>query len=273
MMAFPKKLPRPDPSSYCHKLQQQQIILQDDLEKKTEVSNGSPASLTSMTSKRKQHRPSLRDFPSAVARLVKNRILLYRTASSVLHILPIAGLYTFLPKYLESQFQLTAAEANMISGIAGILVMGAGIFASGIFMRKFKPSSRFVAAWIAIAALLYAAGMVVLMFLGCPMNDVVGVSRVHESDSLFSTTASPIDNDCSFSCSCPIGEYSPICTSEGKTFISPCLAGCSSVATVNLTVSFMNYSYNVPCLISVIDFFYHSTRLVTVSVCLQESRL
>lgn len=49
-------------------------------------------------------------------RLLKNDILLYRTASSVLHILPIAGLYTFLPKYLESQFQLSATKANMISG-------------------------------------------------------------------------------------------------------------------------------------------------------------
>jgi len=56
------------------------------------------------------------DFPSAVKRLLKNDILMFRTASSVLHILPIAGLYTFLPKYLESQFRLPAHHANMISG-------------------------------------------------------------------------------------------------------------------------------------------------------------
>lgn len=56
------------------------------------------------------------DFPSAVKRLLRNDILMFRTASSVLHILPIAGLYTFLPKYLESQFRLPAHHANMISG-------------------------------------------------------------------------------------------------------------------------------------------------------------
>lgn len=60
--------------------------------------------------------PSLRDFPKAVKRLLRNDILMFRTASSVLHILPIAGLYTFLPKYLESQFRLTAHAANMVSG-------------------------------------------------------------------------------------------------------------------------------------------------------------
>lgn len=60
--------------------------------------------------------PSLKDFPKAVRRLLKNDILLFRTASSVLHILPVAGLYTFLPKYLESQFRMAAHDANMISG-------------------------------------------------------------------------------------------------------------------------------------------------------------
>lgn len=65
----------------------------------------------------KKKNPSLRDFPKAVKRLLKNDILMYRTASSVLHILPIAGLYTFLPKYFESQFKLPAHTANMVSGM------------------------------------------------------------------------------------------------------------------------------------------------------------
>lgn len=244
MMAFPKKLPRPDPSSYCHKLQQQKN--QEMIDKKKEAaeaisSQPSPNEVTSpslSSSHSSSHHPSLKDFPTAVARLLHNRILLYRTASSVLHILPIAGLYTFLPKYLESQFQLTAATANMISGIAGILVMGAGIFASGIFMRKFKPSSRFVAAWIALAALFYAVGMIILMFLGCPTNNVVGIMP---SSTRLSTPESSSLQDCSLSCTCPVGEYSPICSSQGDTFISPCLAGCSRVSTVNLTVSVTNF--------------------------------
>lgn len=67
-------------------------------------------------SRRERKNPSLRDFPKAVKRLLRNDILMFRTASSVLHILPIAGLYTFLPKYLESQFRLAAHTANMVSG-------------------------------------------------------------------------------------------------------------------------------------------------------------
>ena len=39
-----------------------------------------------------------------------------RVASSVLHILPISGLYTFLPKYLETQFNLPTHNAALVSG-------------------------------------------------------------------------------------------------------------------------------------------------------------
>ena len=35
----------------------------------------------------------------------------------MLHILPIAGFYTFLPKYLETQFGLTVYDAAMVSGM------------------------------------------------------------------------------------------------------------------------------------------------------------
>lgn len=36
--------------------------------------------------------------------------------------------------------------------------MGIGIFFSGVFIRVKKPSPKFVAAWIALTALLYAIG-------------------------------------------------------------------------------------------------------------------
>lgn len=36
--------------------------------------------------------------------------------------------------------------------------MGIGIFFSGVFIRVKKPSPKFVAAWIALTAFLYAIG-------------------------------------------------------------------------------------------------------------------
>src|SRR5882724_9863507 len=120
MMVFPRRLPQPDPSSYCHIQQQNNILEQQKLLLATNgkglKNNCQPNDSTNvaidkqlsegvvdneialiMKNKLKNGKPSLKDFPTAMKRLLKNDILLCRTASSVLHILPIAGLYTFLP--------------------------------------------------------------------------------------------------------------------------------------------------------------------------------
>lgn len=117
--------------------------------------------------------PKLSNFPMTLQRLFKNKILMLRTCSSVLHLLPISGLYTFLPKYLESQFRLAAFEANIYTGIAGILVMGIGIFSSGVYIRTREPDAKTVALWVACSALIYAAGMAALMFTGCDQQDFI----------------------------------------------------------------------------------------------------
>lgn len=183
-------------------------------------------------------KPSLRDFPKAVKRLLRNDILMFRTASSVLHILPIAGLYTFLPKYLESQFRLPAHHANMISGVGGILVMGLGIIISGVFILRAKPNARFVAAWIAFTAVVYAIGMGVLMFIGCPMDDFAGL--VSHSDGL-----SKFEPICKATCDCDLNKFSPICGADGRTYFSACHAGCSNYTVTDGKVSSF---YNCQCI-------------------------
>lgn len=110
---------------------------------------------------------------------------MFRTASSVLHLLPIAGLYTFLPKYLESQFHLATHDASLVTAFGGILVMGIGIVASAIVLLKFSPTARSVAAWIAFTALIYSLGMAILMFIGCPLDNIVGLNDVKMVDPPF----------------------------------------------------------------------------------------
>ncbi|KAH9381873.1 hypothetical protein HPB48_011724 [Haemaphysalis longicornis] len=195
------------------------------LQQKVPLISSPPASPSGGPNSKKapKEKPTLRDFPTAIRRLLKNEILLYRTASSVLHILPIAGLYTFLPKYLESQFRLTETKANMITGFAGILVMGVGIFASGTFMRKYKPNARFVAKWIAFTALAYSIGMVILMWVGCPLGEYVGLNSEHKDLDFLPPACN------STSCECKSGLFSPVCH-DSVTYLSPCLAGCSQVS-------------------------------------------
>ncbi|KAF2356367.1 Organic anion transporter polypeptide OATP [Trinorchestia longiramus] len=172
-----------------------------------------------------REKPTLKDFPRTVRRQLKNPVLVLRTASSVLHILPIAGLYTFLPKYLETQFRLPVHSAAFLAGIGGILLMGVGILISGFYIRYRRPSARAITAWIAVTALLYSMGMVLLMFVGCEQDDLVGmVFKDNSSTPVFE----PLCNrSCSGSCDDSL--YAPVCTQDGNTHFSACHLGCASV--------------------------------------------
>ncbi|XP_061395930.1 solute carrier organic anion transporter family member 74D [Musca vetustissima] len=173
-----------------------------------------------------EEKPRLRDFPKTVRRQLSNDILMFRTASCVFHLLPIAGLYTFLPKYLETQFRLAPYDANMIAAFCGILVMGIGIVISGLVILKLKPTARSVAAWIALTALVYSAGMVILMFVGCNMNDFAGYKT---ANSIGPATIEPACSAANL-CSCDKEQFAPICGIDGKIYISPCHAGCSTAS-------------------------------------------
>ncbi|KAG9509960.1 hypothetical protein GZH46_01513 [Fragariocoptes setiger] len=153
------------------------------------------------------------NLSTALKRLLKNHVFLLRLFSSVLHILPIAGFYTFLPKYLIEQFDVAASNASAISGLAGILFVGIGAFIGGSLMRAFSVGSRIVTRWIAISALLYAIGMLILMNLGCPQEPTVS----HSTDLL----------PCQSDCQCQHSFYNPICIGH-TTYLSPCLAGCTN---------------------------------------------
>ena len=155
-------------------------------------------------------------FLSTIKRLLTNKILLCRIASTVFHILPVSGLYTFLPKYLEYQYRITASDASFISGIAGIMVMGLGIFSSGIYMRRANPNPNFVSRWICIATFLYVCGMISLIFLGCPLPKIAGLGE----------TGLELRSNCP-NCQCESNQFMPVCASNEITFLSPCLAGCS----------------------------------------------
>ncbi|CAI6359620.1 unnamed protein product [Macrosiphum euphorbiae] len=217
MFAFPKRLP--GPSSASNATLKKQHPPQRAVNGCAEPSLSSPPPPPYNGRSAVPKAPKLKDFPTAVKRLLKNDMLMYRTASSVFHLLPLAGIYTFLPKYFESQFHFPTHTANMVTGIYGIMVMGIGIIISGIFILKKNPNARAVAAWIAFTALAYAIGMCILMFFGCPTTNITGLRYDELNQPKF-------ESPCSDQCVCDEELFSPICGVDGITYFSACHAGC-----------------------------------------------
>ncbi len=61
-------------------------------------------------------RRTLKEFPAALKRLLTNKILVFNNLASAFYVFGIGGYLTFMPKYLETQFQQSAAQAGFLNG-------------------------------------------------------------------------------------------------------------------------------------------------------------
>lgn len=93
-----------------------------------------------------------------------------------------------------------------------------GILISGVVISKFKPRARYLAAWNVLVGVVSVAGMISYVFLGCDANDHSLVMNIPVPGDTTTT--------CNSNCHCDYVKYSPICGEDGKTYISPCHAGC-----------------------------------------------
>lgn len=61
--------------------------------------------------------PQLKDFPTALKRLLKNKILICNIISTIFYILGASGYMTFMAKYMEVQFNKSSSDSTIITGL------------------------------------------------------------------------------------------------------------------------------------------------------------
>uniref|UniRef100_A0A1A9ZK73 Solute carrier organic anion transporter family member n=1 Tax=Glossina pallidipes TaxID=7398 RepID=A0A1A9ZK73_GLOPL len=162
--------------------------------------------------------PKLKDFPAALMRLLRNKLLIYNIISAICYILGAAGYFTFLTKYMEVQFHKSAQGSTIVVGPASVVGSVVGLVASGLVISKRKPCASKVLFWNVIVGCVYILGQISYMFLYC--NDSVILDK-HGKLNLTST--------CNANCSCEDVAYAPICHEPSeRAYFSPCHAGCRS---------------------------------------------
>ncbi|XP_060792392.1 solute carrier organic anion transporter family member 2B1 [Neoarius graeffei] len=172
----------------------------------------------------------LKKFPNIMLRTMRNPIYLFVVLAQVNLSAMVAGLATFMPKYIERQFTQTAAFSNIMIGGLNIPSAILGIMAGGTILRRYNLSVKASAILCSSAVLLSIVFALPLLFLGCPTQNIAGINPANsESFTKY--------QNCSLICSCSDEAFNPVCGSDGVEFRSPCHAGCK-IGIDNLTQNY-----------------------------------
>ncbi|NWS96435.1 SO2B1 protein, partial [Mionectes macconnelli] len=175
-------------------------------------------------------------FPLVLLRNLRHPVYLLVVLAQVNISAMVAGLATFMGKFLERQFSLTASFANMIIGAVNIPGAMVGIVVGGAILKRFQMSLGRCSAMCALGMFLCLLVAFPLLFLGCPTQKVAGVTYSNSSEFGHHGL------ECNLQCNCPEQAYNPICGSNSIEYISPCSAGCRAVNIQEDTGSVWNYT-------------------------------
>jgi len=171
---------------------------------------------------RKEEPQTARDYISDTVncgkRLLKNKVYVFNSLSTIFFLFGFIGFGTFVPKYFEYHFRRNASSSGRSGGLSKSLGSIIGILLSGVILAKFKFSARTVSLWNVIVGFAAASFFVAMSFVACPKLEIYG--------GVGETMA------CQENCGCSESTFQPTCSMDGETlFFSPCHAGCREMVT------------------------------------------
>uniref|UniRef100_A0A2K5U5S2 Solute carrier organic anion transporter family member n=1 Tax=Macaca fascicularis TaxID=9541 RepID=A0A2K5U5S2_MACFA len=163
-------------------------------------------------------------FPRVLLQTLRHPIFLLVVLSQVCLSSMAAGMATFLPKFLERQFSITASYANLLIGCLSFPSVIVGIVVGGVLVKRLHLGPVGCGALCLLGMLLCLFFSLPLFFIGCPSHQIAGITH--------QTSAQPrpeLFPSCMEVCSCPSDGFNPVCDPSTRVeYITPCHAGCSS---------------------------------------------
>uniref|UniRef100_A0A3P9K4B5 Solute carrier organic anion transporter family member n=1 Tax=Oryzias latipes TaxID=8090 RepID=A0A3P9K4B5_ORYLA len=222
MFGFPQSLPKMEKEEGA---ESEQVMLPNSLSSDSETpkpSNGL------MLSNEPDNSPTccqqLRVIPKVTKHLLSNPVFTCIVLAACMEIAVVAGFAAFLGKYLEQQFNLTTSSANQLLGMTAIPCACLGIFMGGLLVKKLNLSALGAIRMAMIVNLISTACYVSFLFLGCNTGPVAGVTVTYGNEL---QVGEKPEAECISHCNCFTSYISPVCGSDGVTYLSACFAGCN----------------------------------------------
>ncbi|KAH3697069.1 solute carrier organic anion transporter family member 4C1-like [Dreissena polymorpha] len=162
---------------------------------------------------------SVSRFPDMLCRLLRNPAFVCVAFAASFMGLVTVSVATFLPKYIQSIYGVTASAAATYAGLIVIPGAALGQMFGGFVIRQWKLKVRGILR-LTILIVVLASLSKSCFFINCDM--VLWNTGVNDSTPVSIETLTP----CNQNCHCDESVFQVVCDQNGRKFYSPCLAGC-----------------------------------------------
>ncbi|XP_033645876.1 solute carrier organic anion transporter family member 5A1-like [Asterias rubens] len=181
---------------------------------------------------------SLFALPASVWGLLSNPIYMFINISSFSEMAIIAGIVTFFPKYLETQFGLSPPQANFYMAVVPVPAVAIGSLLGGYLVKKLNLNAEGATKLALGCSVIALVGQIALLGIGCDSAGIGGVDTPYHNSRVPEFTDVKITSACNANCGCSSTDPEVVCGTDGITYFSACYAGCQD----SLNGTFFNCS-------------------------------